>query len=106
MYASQTLPPPTAPRQDLLSAQLADASRREVALRQELAAAHERHATDVYRLRSRHKEAEFALQEARRRVTALQLSSKGITLDQAETLLQGEEVGRGSSFGVCWGGDG
>ncbi|KAI8477167.1 MAG: hypothetical protein J3K34DRAFT_515847 [Monoraphidium minutum] len=74
-----------------LVAQLSDASGRELALRQELHAAGERAATEAFRLRSRLKEAELAAGEARRRLAALQLSSKGLTLDTAQSILQGEE---------------
>ena len=53
----------------------------------------ERHATEAFRLKRRASEAEAANHEARRQLTALRLSSRTLTLDQAETILQGEEVG-------------
>lgn len=79
-------------REAVLSARLAEAAAREVALRQELHSAGERHATEAQRFKRRLQEAEFAASEAKRRYTALQLSSRLLTLDQANSLLQGEEV--------------
>ncbi|KIY99712.1 hypothetical protein MNEG_8250 [Monoraphidium neglectum] len=76
---------------EALMTHLSEASGRELVLRQELSVAQDKAATEAFRLRTRLKEAEFRLQEARRRLAALQLSSKGLTLDQAQSILQGED---------------
>ncbi|GBF98849.1 hypothetical protein Rsub_11453 [Raphidocelis subcapitata] len=78
-------------RETALSARLQEASARELALRQELHAAGERHATESFRLKRRVQEAEHAASDAKRRYTALQLSSRGLTADLANSLLHGEE---------------
>ena len=82
---------------------LQEGSARVMLLQQELGAAQERHAAEAGRLRVRIKELEMALQKARRQVAAVQLSSKGLTLDQALDILQGDEVGgtSGATGRVC-----
>jgi len=79
-------------REEAMQVRVQEAASRELVLRQELHAAGERHATEVFRLKRKLQEVEFACQEARRQVTALRLSNKTLTLDQAENILQGEEV--------------
>lgn len=79
-------------RERHLQHQLQEAQTVEVSLRQELHAQSERHATSVLRLTSKAKEADFACQEAKRQLAALRLSNKSLTLDQAQSILEGEDV--------------
>jgi hypothetical protein len=93
---------PHPPSEEALALQLQQHKEREVKLHQELGEVKERHASEVVRLRRKVAEAEAACQDARRQVAALRLSSKGLTLDQAETILHGEEVRRQGSGGGAW----
>jgi hypothetical protein len=79
-------------RKEALATHLQEAADRGLLLQQELDAAQERAAAEAGRLRGRLKEAEQRLHEARRRLVAHQLGSKGLTLDQAQSLLQGDDV--------------